>query len=334
MKKIIRILLCTIILVSLTGCGSNKTSPSNGNDSVITLSKNDFKITADDLYSVLKEKYAANYLIQAIDEEILNSKYKTDDEMNEYVDSQIKMYQMMYGNSEQQLLTTLQNAGYKNLDEFKDTILLNYKRDLATKDYEKGKLSESDIKKYYENSVYGDITIRHILVELDVNDSMTDEEKKEAQEKADKKIDEIYEKLNSGTDFKEVAKEYSDDDATKNDGGLVGTFNKEEMINKFNSEFEEAAMNLTVKSYTKKTVKSSYGYHIIYKEEQKEKPKLEEVKDKILDTLAKEAIEDDTKAQYKALIELREDYGLTFNDDDIKKQYDNAVNNWLYGKDE
>ena len=57
------------------------------------------------------------------------------------------------------------------------------------------------------------------------------------------------------------------------------------------------------------------------------------VKDEIIDKLVDELLEDDTKAEYKALIKLREDYGLTFNDDEISRQYDNAKNNWLYGKD-
>ena len=43
---------------------------------------------------------------------------------------------------------------------------------------------------------------------------------------------------------------------------------------------------------------------------------------------------EDSKAEYKAMIKLREKYGLEFNDENVKQQYDNAVNNWLYGKDE
>lgn len=333
-KKLTIILMSIIFVLTITGCGKNDTNPSNGETSVVSLTKSNYKITADQLYDVLKENYATSYLIQEIDTEILNNKYETNDEMNEYVDNQIKMYQTMYGNSEKQLLEALQNAGYKDLAEFKKSILLNYKRELATKDYEKENISDSDINKYYESNVYGEITIRHILVDLDINNSMTDEEKNEAQDKANKKISEIYEKLNNGTDFKEVAKEYSDDAATKKDGGLVGTFTKKEMIERFNNEFEEAARDLKVGSYTKRTVKSSYGYHIIYKDEQKTKPKLDEVKETIIDTLVEEALNNDTKAQYKALIKLREDYGLTINDDVIKKQYENAKNNWLYGKDD
>ena len=252
MKKISKIFMGVIMVATLTACGKNDTSPTNGTDSVISLSKTGYKITADDLYDTLKEKYATNYLIQEIDTTILNAEYETNREIKEYVENQIKMYKMMYENSDSKLLEALQNAGYSTLDEFKETILLNYKRELATKDYEENNISESDINKYYENDFYGDITVRHILIDLDINDSMTDEEKSEAEKKANDKITEIYEKLDAGTDFKEVAKEYSDDSATKSDGGLVGTFSKSEMISKFNSEFEEAARDLSVKSYTKK----------------------------------------------------------------------------------
>ena len=333
MKKTIKLMACAVLVLALTGC-KNKTTPSNGNEDVVSLTNGEYKITVDDLYQTLKDKYATNYIIQEIDKTILDKEFETDDEAKDYVESQLKVYKMMYGNSDSELLTALQNAGYKDLEEFERTILTSYKRTQATKDYEKKNISEDKIKKYYEDKVYGDITVSHILIKLDISDTMTDEEKEEAQKKADDKIKEIYEKLDGGSNFSDIAKEYSEDAATKNDGGKIGTFSKGEMTDKFNFEFEEAAMNLKVGNYTKKAIKSSYGYHIIYKDEQKEKPSLETVKDTIINNLVDEALEEDTKAEYKAMIELREKYGLTFNDDDIKRQYDNAVNNWLYGKDE
>ena len=100
------------------------------------------------------------------------------------------------------------------------------------------------------------------------------------------------------------------------------------------SEFEKAAMNLEVGKYTKTAVKTSYGYHIIYKEEQKEKASLEDVKQTIINNLVDEKIKNDSKLQYKALIELRKEYGIKINDEDLNTYYDNAVNNWLYSKDE
>ncbi len=332
MKKVYKIMACAAIAIALTGC-KKTTSPSNGNESIISLTKDNYQITVDDLYKTLKEKYATNYLINEIDNYILSKEYETDDEGKEYVESQLKIYQMMYGNSESELLTALQNAGYTDLNEFKDTILLSYKKKLATKDYLKKQISDKEIQNYYDNNIYGDITISHILIKLDATDTMTDDEKKEAEKKATEKINKAYEKLNGGTKFSDVAKEFSEDSATKNDGGKVGTFSKEEMTSKFNKEFEEAAMGLKEGAYTKKAVKTSYGYHIIYKDKENAKPSLEESKETILDALVEEKQNEDSKAEYKAMIKLREDYGLTFNDDTISRQYDTAKNNWLYGKE-
>ena len=333
MKKSIKIVACIMLALTITGC-KNKTSPSNGSDSIVSLTKGEYNITVDDLYKVLKEKYATNYIIQEVDNYILDKEYETDDKANEYVENQMKIYKMMYGNSDQELLSAIQNAGYKDLSEFEKTISASYKRKQASKDYKKADISEDDIKKYYDEKVYGETTVSHILVKLDSTSTMTDEEKSEAEKKADEKIKTIYEKLDGGTSFADVAKEYSEDTATKSDGGKIGTFTKGEMTEKFNKEFEDAVTNLEVGKYTKKTIKSSYGYHIIYKDEQKDKPKLEEVKEEILDKLAEEALDSDSKAEYKAMIKLREDYGMTFNDDEISRQYDNAKNNWLYGKED
>ena len=332
MKKIFKIMSCTLLAIAITGCG-NDPKPTNANETVVSFSKGDFKINVDDLYQTLKERYATNYIIQQIDNEILNKEYESDSDTDAYVENQLKILKMYYENSDSKLQEALQNAGYKNIDEYKNIIATNYKRELATKDYVKKDISEDEIKKYYDNNVYGEITISHILVKLESSDNLTNDEKKEAEQKANDKIKEIYEKLDSGKTFAEIAKEYSEDTATTNDGGKIGTFTKDEMTKKFNQEFEDAAMALKVGEYTKKAVKSSYGYHIIYKDAEKEKPTYEEAKENVIDTLVEEKIKEDTKAEYKALIELREKYGLTFNDDEIKSQYDTAVNNWLYGKD-
>ena len=323
---------CALLAMTITGCG-NDPKPTNANETVVSFSKGDFKINVDDLYETLKERYATNYIIQQIDNEILNKEYESDSDTDAYVENQLKILKLYYENSDSKLEEALQNAGYKSINEYKNIIATNYKRELAAKDYVKKDISEDEIKKYYDNNVYGEITVSHILVKVESDENLTDEEKKEAEKKADDKIKEIYEKLESGKSFTEIAKEYSDDTATTSDGGKIGTFTKDEMTKKFNQEFEDAAMSLKVGEYTKKAVKSSYGYHIIYKDAEKEKPTYEDAKENVVNTLVDEKIKEDTKAEYKALIELREKYGLTFNDDEIKSQYETAVNNWLYGKD-
>ena len=331
MNKLCKVLFCGLVAVSLTGCGNNG-GVTDGNSNVITFSDSELNVTVDELYKELKSRYGANYLIQSMDEKLLNKEYETNDDAKNYAENQVKIYKMYYGNDDTTFLNMLRNSGYNSIEEFKEMLIANYKKTLLADDYAKKSVSESDINKYYENKIYGDITISHILVRVSTNDSMTDDEKKEQETKAQDKIKEIYQKLDDGTSFEEVAKEYSEDYATATDGGLIGTFNKDDMTEKYNKEFEQAAMNLKVGKYTEKVIESSYGYHIIYKNDQKDKPDLATVKQMIIEKLVDEEKEADDKIEYKAMIELREKYGLKFNDDDIKSQYDNAVNNWLYGE--
>ena len=331
MKKTYKIMLWILAIIAITGC-SKENLPDNGSENVISFTKGDFGITVNDLYKELKDRYATNYLINEIDKKILNDKYETDEKATSYVENQMKIYRMAYNNDESQLLSAIQSAGYRSISEFEETLLTSYKRGLAKDDYLRKSITDSEINTYYEENVYGDITISHILIKLDVNDGMTDEEKEEAEKKVQDKIDEIYEKLNDVESvFADIAKEYSEDAATASDGGRLGTFNKEDMTKKYNREFEDAVIALEVGKFTSKVVKSSYGYHIIYKDEQKEKPALETVKQTIIDALIDDKEDEDTKAEYKALIALREEYGLKINDDEIQSQYDTAVNNWLYG---
>ena len=334
MKKIFKIMACGLLFLTITGCG-NETTPSDGNKNIVSFNEEGMNITVDDLYKELKTKYAINYLINRNEKKILNNEYEDSDDVNNYAENQIKLYkQIYYGNDENAFKEDLQNAGYSSIDEFKTYLKTNYKRTLAKNDYIKSNITKNEIEKYYNENVYGDVTVSHILVKVENSSNSTDEEKKESDNKAQEKIKEIYEKLDGGTSFAEVAKEYSEDTATSSNGGRIGTFNKGEMTTRFNEEFENAVLKLEVGKYTAKTVKSSYGYHIIYKDAQKEKPDLDTIKQTIIETLTTERGKEDTKAEYKAMIELREKYGLKFEDAELNTQYDNAVNNWLYSKDD
>lgn len=331
MKKTFKFISCIMVALLLTGCGNSPT-PNNGDDNVVSLKNGDLNITVNDLYQKLKKDYATSYIINEIDKEILSKEYETDDKAKDYAENQLKIIKLYYGNDDNQLLSALRGAGYNTIDEYKEVLIVNYKKQLATDDFAREKITDQEINKYYNDKVYGDVTISHILVKLELKSDATDEEKKAAEKKASDKINEIYEKLDSGKSFDEIAKEYSEDTATASKGGKLGTFTKEEITSQFNSVFENEVIKLKEKEYTKKAVKTSYGYHIIYKESQKDKPALETIKQTIIDNLIKDVESNDEKMQYKALIELRKKYGLEFNDEDIKEQYDIAVNNWLYGK--
>ena len=91
-------------------------------------------------------------------------------------------------------------------------------------------------------------------------------------------------------------------------------------------EFSNAVKELKVDEYTKEPVKSSFGYHIILKTGEKEKPKLKDVKEKILETLREEKLNEDPALYYQTLVDIREDKKIEFKDDEIKKQYNKLMN--------
>ena len=94
-------------------------------------------------------------------------------------------------------------------------------------------------------------------------------------------------------------------------------------------EFENAVVALEVGKYSTEPVKSTYGYHIILKVDQKDKPKLKEVKNEILDTLVTEKLNNDSSLRYKALYEIRKEAGLEIHDDSTKKQYESYMNDLM-----
>ena len=86
---------------------------------------------------------------------------------------------------------------------------------------------------------------------------------------------------------------------------------------------------LEVNTYSKTPVESSYGYHIVYKIEQKEKPSLEDVKSDILDTLYEEKIQANSKLYTETLFIIREENGLKFEDSILKEKYETYKTNAL-----
>ena len=85
------------------------------------------------------------------------------------------------------------------------------------------------------------------------NPELGDEKSKE------KKAIEVIEKLDGGGDFAELAKEFSEDPGSKDNGGLY----EEVPLGRMNKDFETAALALEPGTYTKKPVKTNFGYHVI-----------------------------------------------------------------------
>lgn len=309
-KKILLICTLLICITLITGCGKAKLK--NGEEVAFTVNNKD--VTADTLYKNLKEKYGTAIMIDEIDKAILDVVYKDDADIEKRASNQIETLKMQYADKWND---TLKSAGYDNENQLKEEFILNFQRSKAIEDYVKDSIKDDEIKKYYEESTVGDISAKHILISIKSDDNK--EGLSDADAKA--KAEELIKKLNEGADFSTLAKENSTDTGSAENGGDLGYFNKGDMV----EEFENAAFKLKVNEYTKEPVKTTYGYHIILKTGEKDKPKLDAVKDNIIETLMEEKLENDPTLEVTALDELRKSYGLKFNDSKFKSLYNKYI---------
>lgn len=320
MKKKLICILAVLLLV--TSCGKVP-KLKNGDEAVVTMKDGD--ISVEKLYSEMKEKYALDMLITKIDTAILNNVYKTDDEEKNYIDKQLETikyyYETYYKSQYKSFQEYLTQNGVESEDELKENIRLTYKRNKAVKDYVKSIITDKEIEKYYDEEIFGDISASHILIKPEYDKNASDEEKKEAEKKALKEAKEVIAKLKKGEDFAELAKEYSDDSSNSKSGGKLADFNHGQMV----EAFEDAAKELKVGSYTTTPVKTEFGYHIILKTAQKDKPALKEVKDDIISDLTDEKLKSDSSLEVTALVELRKKHKVEIQDKDIKKLYEAYV---------
>lgn len=320
-KKRLSIILASVMIgcLCVTGCG--KKADLKNNNTIIKY--DDGKITADTLYETLRDKYGINVLVDMLDHKILDKKYKEDDEEKKSIDNQVKQMKMQYNNDEDTFKSAIkQYLGVEDEKELRKILSLEYRRNLAVEDHIKDSIKDDEIQKYYDEEMMGDIKVRHILIKPDTTYDMPEDEKEVKEKEAKQKAEDLIKQLDEGANFEELAKEHSDDTGTKDDGGLIDYFNKDSNMDE---SFLQASIDLKKNEYTKEPVKSVYGYHIILKLDQKKKKSLKKVKDEILDTLTEQRLKDDPSLRYETLIAIREEAGVKFKDDSLKKDYDKMM---------
>ena len=332
MKNSKKLLICLVALLFLvTSCGKAP-KLENGQEAVVTI-KDGEDISVDELYEEMKDTYALSVLLDMIDAQLLEKLYPAGDEENEYLDSQVSQFQYYYEayystqySSFEAFLYTM--YGVQNETELREVLSLNFKRQEATKDYAATLIKDEEIEEYYEENIIGDMKASHILITADYAENASDEEIEEAKDQAYEKAMDIIKELNDAKDdeveslFAELAKEHSKDGSASS-GGNLDWFSGGDMV----EPFEKATIELEVGKYTAEPVETEYGYHIILKTGQKDKPALKDVKEKIIDALVEDLLAEDEKMQVKALAALREDHGIEFQDTELKKQYKTYLDN-------
>jgi len=133
-------------------------------------------------------------------------------------------------------------------------------------------ISDEEIQKAYDDYRGKEIaTVRHILL-------MTQGKKGPEKQQIRKKMEDILARARSGEDFAELARQYTEDPGSKENGGLYENFTRGTMV----KPFEDAAFSVPVGKISD-IVETRYGYHILkviarnnYKTLEEYKPELEE----------------------------------------------------------
>ncbi len=201
------------------------------------------KITKDQLYEVLMSQGGTDVLDSMIEQKVINKEAEkksvtiSEKELDKELDALITSY-----GGEDTFNQALEANGIKE-SEVKKDLETNLKAKKLVEDTID--ISEDEMKSYFdENKDSFDqpeqVKASHILV------------------KDEKTANEVKKKLSDGEKFAELAKEYSTDTASKEDGGDLGYFSKEDMV----QEFSDAAFDLNVNEISE-PVKTEYGYHVI-----------------------------------------------------------------------
>ena len=320
MKKFTKLFILVVMVTLLAGCGKVATLK---NGEQLVAKTNDEKITSNELYDALIEKYGAEKFVEILDTAIFNKMYKSTDDEEEYVKSQIKDIKDGAKQNKMEYEEMIEYYGFADEKAMKEYLILNYRRDKAVNNYLSKNMTDKEIKEYYDSDIYGDIRAKHILIGVTTDDKDSDKEKEAKDKKAKETAEEVIKKLKNGEKFEDLAKKYSTDPGSAKKGGDLGYFSHGDMV----AEFDKAAYALKKGEYTKEPIKTNYGYHIILKVDEKEKPKLEKVKSTILESLTKDKLSSDPTLYYTALNGIREDAGLKFEDSKLKKLYGKYVEN-------
>ncbi len=321
--------MCVIILLVamliFVICTKRVPVTSKGEEIVATIKGK--TITADELYLSLKDEGGKDQLLNIIDEYIADKEVTITEEDEKYVQEVVDYYIEYADYYETDLETFLKNYvglnGISTEEQFAEFVTKDYKKTLAVQKYIGDEATEKELKEYYKENYTDKLTVKHILIEVDKEAEDADKADDEAYDKAVKLIQKLN---NTKTDkldkkFEELAEKNSDDTGTYSNGGLVENFTKSEV----EPEFYEASYELKDGEYTKKPIKTSYGYHIILKVSSTPVEAYKEIKAEVKKAYAEAKLSADATLLTTKWAELREVYKLSIKDDFIKKTYETGI---------
>lgn len=219
-------------------------------------------------------------------------------EADELISGQMEQFKMLLGAQEGGLDKQLKDNNIE-LKDLEDLMKMTfYAISAAEKEVADDQVKAEYDKKLEQDKHFFDITtVRHILI------MATDpREKKEirSDEEALARAKEVQAKLKDGGDFDALAKEYSDDEGSKENGGKYENLDYYAM-NQMVPEFRDAAFTLEVNQISE-PVKTDFGYHIMRVDNRKQTT-LEESSEEIRAGLAQQKLMEFVEIDVPNLIE-------------------------------
>ncbi len=189
---------------------------------------------------------------------------------NELIDKEMTSLRASYSSEED--FTKALKARNITLEDIKKSMQIDINARQLLNAQIKGKINISDeeVKKYYDDNKSKFMRpeayhTRHILAAFFPPEALRNQTMKELQKNkeyfariAEEKIDKAMAELKKGTDFEEVAKNQSDDESSRENGGDLDFIYK----GVFDASFDEAAGKLKPGEISGK-IKTRFGFHVI-----------------------------------------------------------------------
>ena len=225
-------------------------------------------LTVEEKNSIVKGLIEKEVVRELVNQQGEKENLKIDPEL---IEKELKTHRTLYA-SEEEFNNALKSRNI-NLEEIKKAIQIDINKNHLLNAEIKGKInppSDEEVKKFYEDNksrfqrpeAYH---TRHILAAYfppEAVRNQTIEELKKNKEYfariAEEKIDKVIEELKKGADFEKLAKNLSDDESSRENGGDL-EFNYK---GSFETSFNEAIEKLNP-GETSEKIKTRFGFHVI-----------------------------------------------------------------------
>ncbi|WP_279265929.1 MULTISPECIES: peptidylprolyl isomerase [unclassified Romboutsia] len=322
------LIMSSILGLSMIGCSSSKIDKE---ENIATVNGNGITVGNYQIVLELNKQSIQAYYGDTIWDQEVEDGVTYREKFKEMILDQMVYTESIYQKAKDEKLLATEDEVNKAIEDFKTSIKENedyqkeldelgvddnflkyqFERDLASENYKANfekniDITEDEMKTYYDENKEefhtDEVEASHILIKTmdDQGNALSDKKKAEAKKKAE----EVLEKLKSGEEFSALAKEYSQDAGTAENGGELGFFAKGKMV----KEFEDAAWKLNVGEISD-IVETSYGYHIIkVTDKVDEQQPFEDVKDTIKTNLISEKYNEQVeKLKSDSKVEINKD---------------------------